>query len=323
MSKMKDFIDHDLEFDATRNIYFLKPRSNRSGISNRYTEYAQDDAKKYLDLIHLYSKLNEIIQKNNFSMNNINILDIGSGFGNTVLPVLRDYPSVHVVATDLSDSMLEVLRNFAIEMSIEDRLNLLEIDAKQLNIIKPNSFELIIGGAALHHFVEPEKVLLDCFRILKKNGMCIFFEPMELGLTLFALCLESALPSISKSGEYGESASRFFEAIIKDITVRVHHATDKNSPDWRDLDDKWVFARSYLENIARMSDVQLEVLPLNNVTSPFLTQAKTILKLYGGIDPNHVFNENIENIFLDFEYRFSKYAFQDSPLEAALIFKKA
>ena len=58
------------------------------------------------------------------------------------------------------------------------------------------SASAVIGGAALHHFVNPASVLAKCIDLVKYNGKVIFFEPMEIGLSIFAICSAFSIESI-------------------------------------------------------------------------------------------------------------------------------
>lgn len=323
MIPLEDLASHQLVFNPTTKIWYPKVRSKKKGISDRYTHQAEADATNFINFEHPYGQIKEIINSLDLGQSEIRILDIASGFGNTVLPLLRDFPSAQVVATDLSDAMLIVLSRFASEMGVEDRLTLLEIDAIDIDILAPESFDLIIGGAALHHFVKPDIVISRCLQTLKMGGYALFFEPMELGLSLFALSLEFALPVIENMNTpLSNLAVIFYRNIIKDILYRARRFTDEYSPAWEDLDDKWVFARSYLEEIALQNESTLILTPLHSLENPFLSHAQTILSLYGGIDPTEIFSEEVKKAFKRFEMRFSSFALAESPLEASVIFKK-
>jgi tRNA (cmo5U34)-methyltransferase len=81
------------------------------------------------------------------------VLDLGSGSGLFTAILLTKYPKARVTLSDLSGGMLEVAkkrfaehRDFAYVQSSFEALEL-----------KPESFDIIISGIAIHHIPGPEK----------------------------------------------------------------------------------------------------------------------------------------------------------------------
>jgi len=50
-----------------------------------------------------------------------------------------------------------------------------------------------MGGAILHHLLNPEKAIKGAYRALKKGGYAIFFEPFENGNSILELAYSEIL----------------------------------------------------------------------------------------------------------------------------------
>lgn len=114
------------------------------------------------------------------------ILDIGSGAGNSVFPLLDLYPEASVVASDLSVPLLKMLKDHLEKHYAGRDWRVMQLNAEQL-IFEDNQFDLVCGGSILHHLFQPERTLAECARILKPGGAAIFFEPFEVGNQVLAL----------------------------------------------------------------------------------------------------------------------------------------
>ncbi|TMH04634.1 MAG: class I SAM-dependent methyltransferase, partial [Betaproteobacteria bacterium] len=104
------------------------------------------------------------------------IIDIGSGSGNSVIPLADLFPDANIVATDISPQLLAILRDFLSKRDDaknseggEGRFALVCVDAAEANYL-PGVADLAVGAAILHHILEPAKVLASCHRALKPGG---------------------------------------------------------------------------------------------------------------------------------------------------------
>ncbi len=98
------------------------------------------------------------------------ILDLGVGTGLELIPLFERFPNAKVVAIDITENMLDILkeRDFAekIEMICED---FFKVDFGK------ERFDAVISSAALHHFTRKEKEILykKIYDSLKENGQFI------------------------------------------------------------------------------------------------------------------------------------------------------
>jgi ubiquinone/menaquinone biosynthesis C-methylase UbiE len=212
----------------------------------------------------------------------VRILDLGSGAGNTIIPLLELCPDAELLATDLSVKMLAVLRRMLAERGWLDRCTLMELNAESLDFL-PESCDLVTGGAILHHLHRPDLCLEGCSRVLKKDGWAVFFEPFENGNGILAVAMERILDD-PRAGELPPEIVRHFRLFKDDYHLRK--GRDKSDPRFHLLDDKWCFTKSYFADALRGCDFrQCIIYPLHETRTQFQRQMETQLRLGAGRPP--------------------------------------
>lgn len=210
-------------------------------------------------------------------------VDFGSGFGNTVIPLLENFHDLSIVATDISPDLLAILLREAGKRGIRDRCAAVALDA-QRDYFAEGFADMIFGGAVLHHLADPQSLLKTVIRILKPGGHAIFFEPFENGHSVLRLAYEEIVRRANLGGESGAGFD-FLQALINDIAVRSHRRNYPGFSDaWFNLDDKWLFTHSYFERMRHLigaSDIRIR--PFNKPSHPFTTQTRNALVNYGGL----------------------------------------
>jgi ubiquinone/menaquinone biosynthesis C-methylase UbiE len=177
----------------------------------------------------------------------LKILDIGSGSGNTIFPLLELCPDSDVLGSDLSADILVLLMQALVHKGIAGKCCLLQLNAEELDF-QPETFDLVVGGAILHHLIRPELAIAGCAKILKKGGHAIFFEPFQEGHVELRDCYADILAD-PRSAALTDTVRNFFRAMINDVNVRL--GTDKSDPIYTRLDDKWLFPKEYVFDLAR------------------------------------------------------------------------
>jgi len=118
------------------------------------------------------------------------ILEIGGGSQIISRYLLKKYPSVKIVCTDLSKKRIDMFSEY--HDSPDDNLTILgDINAANMPF-EDESFDLIIGDAMLHHIDHLKPALFEINRCLKKSGKAIFVrEPVigALGVLIYKLFL--------------------------------------------------------------------------------------------------------------------------------------
>jgi methylase of polypeptide subunit release factors len=87
-------------------------------IHDQFIESAEAYAKRYSAVDYFQSLLIESFKRigwNSELAEKMNILDIGSGAGNSILPLLSLCPNSEIIASDLSIPLLKILKNDLIE----------------------------------------------------------------------------------------------------------------------------------------------------------------------------------------------------------------
>ncbi len=195
------------------------------------------------------------------------VLDLGSGGGNSVFPLLDLLPQASIVASDLSLPLLNILKDYLEERYAERSFTVVQLNAEEI-FFADKQFDLVVGGAILHHLFSPDKAIAECGRVLKPGGSALFMEPFEVGHQVLSLTLRSILERNGRRRRDEEpiepAVVRFFEALCLDWEVRK--GEDKSGPQYLQIDDKWLFTQDYFERVARqagfhkvtISPIQLE-----------------------------------------------------------------
>ncbi len=144
------------------NLY-EKNQEMRNFFNEKSENY--DERHIELGLMDYKTKISEFLNEN-ISY----ILDLGVGTGLELIPFFERFPNAKVMAIDITENMLDILktREFSnnIEMICED---FFKVDFGQ------EKFDAVISSAALHHFSKEEKEILykKIYDSLKDGGQFI------------------------------------------------------------------------------------------------------------------------------------------------------
>ncbi len=258
-----------------------------------------------------------------YSFNNekeIKILDIGSGGGNTIFPLMDLYPNAYIVASDLSIPLLQSLKKYY-EQNYKDHFCfIVQLNAEDI-AFETNSIDLVVGGAILHHLFDPKKTLEQCYRVLKPGGAAIFFEPFEIGNQLVTLILKQLLELNGyKDQQLDNDTAFFFKGLVHDFKIRK--GTSKTGELFLRMDDKWLFTREYIENTAKSIGFQeVVVYPLHGTHKMFSDQITTFLRQ--GVNKNlDALPRWAKDCISDADEHFSQELRPELLIAGGLIFKK-
>jgi ubiquinone/menaquinone biosynthesis C-methylase UbiE len=209
------------------------------------------------------------------------ILDIGSGSGNSVLPIANRFREASIVATDINAALLAILRDFLRKRADFERFALVAVDAT-IARYREGCVDLAIGAAILHHVMEPERVLETVLHALSPGGWALFFEPFEAGNALLTLTYERILSSAS-AAERETAAMQLLRRMVEDYRRRARPRSD---PIFRSLDDKWMFTSTYFDRVrADQGWGELVIYPLHDHRDGLRRQAAVHLRLGSGLAP--------------------------------------
>ena len=276
----------DLRAESVAFAGIFSPGSSlglaKQGVTAQFLERADEYHQRYLSADYWRFLLDNALAAAGVTHDPMTILDIGSGSGNSVIPLLQRFADAQIVATDISPQLLAILKDYLDNhTSTGDRVALVCVDATMAHY-RPAVVDLAVGAAILHHVLEPERVLASCHRALKPGAWAMFFEPFEAGNTLVKLTYQRILAQASVA-QRATDAMRLLERMVIDYTMRQRPKTD---PIFREIDDKWMFTRTYFERIkSEQGWAELIVCPLN-VSPTFLrTQAEVHLRLGAQLEP--------------------------------------
>jgi SAM-dependent methyltransferase len=287
------------------------------GISNFFLEDASVYHEKYSNTGYFKTLLTTALSHLAEVTGSPRILDIGSGSGNTVFPCLELFPDCRIVATDLSPNLLKILLEHAEKhASAAGRLYPVCMDATR-DYYQPQSFDLVIGAAILHHLIDPGAAIRAAGRALRPGGHAIFFEPFESGSSILRLAYSEILARNAEHQRIAPSerlaltapqrfvdrlfglppssqvrpppmlpeTRRMLRYMIDEWELRT--GSDKSSPIFEIVDDKWLFTRTYLEPLAKAAGFdEMIVYPILDVENQFVRQTEVFLQLGIGQPPS-------------------------------------
>ena len=296
--------------------------AGKVGITSQFLDQAGVYHARYFNTDHFRSLLSSALNGKIHEHPRV-ILDIGSGSGNTVLPCLELFPESLVIATDLSENLLAILRDYSDREISRQRLSLVCMDVGKRYFL-PGSVDLVVGASILHHLIDPRECLRSVAVSLKKGSKAVFFEPFEHGYAILRMAYEQILERNDKVAKQklSQPVVACFEALITDWKVRA--GTDKSASLYQHIDDKWLFTRFYFEEIAASVGAEkVEIIPFNSIENSFSVQTEINLQLVLGIGADAARNSApdwVWNILAWYDNAFSKDAMRDLPFEAAILF---
>ena len=233
-----------------RNGCFIDSAWKAEGVTEQFLENSDAYHDQYFDRLDFLSLSDRCLAYANIDRDAcMNVLDIGSGGGSSVLALSKLLINSNIVASDISPYLLEKLVAFAESRpEIQSRVSAYCFDL-HVPFFKESVFDLIYGAAILHHLQDPLQALRHVVSSLKAGGKIVLVEPMEGGCLLLTAMYENILNVLESIGaEKDHPIRKLMEALRTDIHARLGVPDCK--PWTKHLDDKWVFNRPYLSKLA-------------------------------------------------------------------------
>jgi SAM-dependent methyltransferase len=284
------------------------------GVSEILLSGAEEYFSRFEQFSYIYSVLKKAIDKFETPLSGLAI-DLGSGFGNTVIPLLSAHPDLVVLATDISPDLLAICRREAIKRGFADRCAVVAFNAER-DYLKQGIADAVFGCAILHHLVDPMALVKKSLSMLKPGGRAVFLEPFESGNAMLRIAYTLIYEEAQRRGEDG-LAVQFLRGIARDVEVRSHRFDPAPDFKWHQMDDKWMFTRAFFERAiteAGASEVRIE--PIQAPEGLFTRQTRVVLESYGNI-PSSELPDWAWKIVLRFDEEFfSNDQKRDMPIEA-------
>ena len=243
------------------------------GITRQFLSDARVYHERYFKPSHFGTLLDRAFECAGFQMDSardLSVLDLGSGSGNTVIPLVSRNRSLKLVATDLSIDLLQILATLVRDREYRDQIGFVCADANRKTFYD-GVFDLVVGAYILHHLIEPARVVTNALAYLKPGGVAVFFEPFEYGCNLMKTLYLQVLDDPRGRDDLAPEVTAHFNAIIRDYNARFD--VENVKPFTKDLDDKWLFTRKFFADLCRSNGCQL--LEIRNNKEEALAQAFT------------------------------------------------
>jgi ubiquinone/menaquinone biosynthesis C-methylase UbiE len=200
------------------------------------------------------------------SQRRLAILDIGSGEGTSVFPLVELFPNADIMASDLSLNLLRELRQWHRQHYASRPLLLLQLNA-QNTVFEDAQLDLVTGAHVLHHLGDLRGTFAEIHRILKPGGIALFWEPFESGCQMISLIMQLLIArneTASGDSQLSQDVVAGFREYMSDLHRRNGSAKSEALLDT--IDDKWIFTRTQLE--ALVDGTGLELTAVRQVASP-------------------------------------------------------
>ena len=97
------------------------------------------------------------------------VVDLGTGTAQIPIELCQQHSTIHVVAVDLAEHMLQLAAENIQRANLAERIQLQRIDAKKLPWPE-KSFAAVISNSIVHHIPRPEQVLAEIVRVVRPVG---------------------------------------------------------------------------------------------------------------------------------------------------------
>ncbi|QZY56324.1 glycosyltransferase [Crassaminicella profunda] len=156
------FIHHfgSVSFNETKNEFSKILKVNKKKFKKKWGFSISYYSNIQVDLINLMD---------NFQSKKVNVLEIGCGYGGTLLQIKNNCKTANLYGIDLNKKALEIAKSFA-------NVQCLNIENEKLPYDE-NYFDYIILGNILEHLYDPWKILKNIGMYMKKDGKILASIP--------------------------------------------------------------------------------------------------------------------------------------------------
>ncbi len=249
------------------------------------------------------------------------VLDVGSGSGNTVMPALEFLPNASIVASDISPQLLAILRRHLFNSQHSARDVSLYCFDLQKDAFDAQSFDLVIGGAVLHHMLDPAAALRNIAKWIRRGGHIVLYEPLDYGAHIFATLFQLLVDELAESTDANDQMCvSAFNAFKDDIHARLGVPSVK--PWTAALDDKWYFNLNYLRTLGLQLGLKgPRVFPLSNDCERYFNE--NILGLLSALGQSNLrIKSNAQSIIDQFDQGITSSLKRLFLLEGIVVFTK-
>lgn len=112
------------------------------------------------------------------TLNSGRVLDVGTGPGYLPIKIAERLPSVKVIGVDVSEDMIRIARRNVENAHLSNQIELIVEDGAEMSI-PPESIDLAISTASLHHWTRPIQVINEIHRVLKEGREAWIYDVLR------------------------------------------------------------------------------------------------------------------------------------------------
>lgn len=239
------------------------------GVTEQFLENAETYHARYYNNDYWRYLVGRALELSHVDRNAaLRVLDIGSGSGNTVFAAAELLPDSIICANDISPQLLKILVGMQDHLPhLQGRIEAYCFDLHR-DFFAPNSFDLVIGGAILHHMLDPEAVLVNVAAWLRPGGKVLLVEPLEVGGHIITAIYLTVIGELEVESDIDQRLLAFFKGMCHDSEARF--GIPRVKPWTAHLDDKWMFHVSWLRGMASRIGLTLETVAPTTTSLPTL-----------------------------------------------------
>jgi ubiquinone/menaquinone biosynthesis C-methylase UbiE len=188
------------------------------------------------------------IQDAGIHMDNLRILEIGSGAGNIAYGFSKIAKPLIYMATDAYVQLLDNLRANLDDWGLKEPVGWVAGLNADLEIaLRPQKFNVVIGHSVLHHILDYRAFIQRINRLLDAPGVLLFAEPLRDGWTYFLIIINFLLEQADIL-QLSETSRAILSYMRNNLDQRINRANDKEF--LIELEDKHIFALDDLRDLA-------------------------------------------------------------------------
>ena len=173
------------------------------GVTSQFLENADTYHARYFDNAYWQYLISRALTALKIDCSQkLRILDIGSGSGNTVFALADALPNSIIFATDISPQLLKLLASIQHkESKLSGRIEAYCFDLHDDFFVR-DAFDLVVGGAVLHHMLDPQAALANVAKWMKPGARVALFEPFEIGGHMMTAIYQTLISELSEVLEF-------------------------------------------------------------------------------------------------------------------------
>jgi ubiquinone/menaquinone biosynthesis C-methylase UbiE len=194
----------------------------------KYAEFARDTEPMQDEYRLLASRVASEIQAS--EIQGERILEVGPGPGYIALEIAKLLPDADVVGLDISQTMVELAEENALEYGLTGQVIFRRGDASDMPF-GDASFDFVVSSGSLHHWKGPERIFREIYRVLRPGCKALISDirrdaPKE-GIEALASQVDSMFMRWGLKHSWGESYTQEQARLLVDgipfteVTIEV------------------------------------------------------------------------------------------------------